>query len=86
MNLPSPKELKQLAAACRKAGISHFKSGDFEFTLGPQPAKQAKAGDVPKVNHDDGKEPEVEDALSAEDLMFWSASGGMPIATSEKQG
>lgn len=35
MALPNPKDIKKLAEVCRKAGIIHFKSADFEFTLDP---------------------------------------------------
>jgi len=61
----TPKELVKLAQACRKAGISHYKCGDLEFTLGPKEEvfyqeKKQKQGDV-----------ETEE-LSDDALLMWS--------------
>lgn len=82
MNLPDIKQLKKLADACRKAGIKHFKSPEFEFTLTEDaPVKQARQskGAAPKASHSDTGEVETS-GLSPEELMFWSS----PIQTEEK--
>lgn len=71
------KELKKLAAACRKAGISHFKSEQYEFTLTEdQPVsayKQAKitaSNSDAQVSGDTGKFQS--DSLTDDELLFWS--------------
>lgn len=69
MSLPSVKDLKQLAKACRKAGIKHFKSGEFEFTLTddlPAPIYKSK-----KIVPDDHASL-ITDSPSEDDLLFWS--------------
>ncbi len=79
MSLPTPKELKRLAAACRAAGITSFKGEGIEFTLSSEaPVKAKKAKDIAaKVNHDDGKEPDTSEAgLSEEELLMWSSAPG----------
>lgn len=68
MNL---KELKRLAAACRKAGILHFKSADYEFTLSDtQPVRETKHSKSLGNAASDSKFES--DSLSPEELMFWS--------------
>jgi hypothetical protein len=66
------KELRRLTAACRKAGIKHFKNSEVEFTLDelPRAAKGSKqAADVSAPG-------EIEsDAISPEALLFWSSQG-----------
>lgn len=82
MQLPDPKALKKLADTCRKAGIIHFKSPEFEFTLDPD--YQLKVDSKkPTVNH--GITDQVEsDSLSPEELMLWSAPNyGEEIAKDE---
>lgn len=81
MNFPSVKELKKLAAACRKAGISNFKyhqDGSYEFSLDPTAAveepkprkSQAKQQFVPL---NEPKEAFTADSLTEDELLFWSA-------------
>lgn len=70
------KELKRIAAACRKAGISHFKSADYEFTLTedvPLTAyKQAKAA-LHSTQKTSSQGDDIEsDGLTEQDLLFWS--------------
>ena len=82
-NLPTAKDLKKLAAACRAAGITHFKSGDIEFTLGeaPQKPKKLKASNVSEVSPADSDEIETEGGLTQEELLQWSsAPGGMSLS------
>lgn len=83
MNL---KELKRLAAACRKAGISHFKSADYEFTLTEEQPKsayrQAKAATQP--SGDSGKFES--DSLTNDELLFWSTGTAADILGNEEPG
>ena len=65
------KQLKKLASACRKAGIKHFKSADYEFTL---------TDDMPSYKPTKGSEassmtngPVETDMLTDADLLFWSS-------------
>lgn len=75
MALPSPKELKKLADACRKAGIVTFKADGIEFTLAdkPQPKVVKKAlkqtNNSPVISQDDW------DGLSEIDRLLWSSAG-----------
>ncbi len=83
MEIPDYKQLKKLADACRKAGIKQFKGGGFEFTLTddapePSPYKQAKAA---KTMHQGPETPESDPVLSDEEMLFWSAGGGVPFET-----
>jgi hypothetical protein len=77
MALPTAKELKKLAAACRAAGINSFKCGELEFTLGDKPTKPSKNGNT-KV-HKGGDVMSVideafeEDGLTQDALLMWSA-------------
>lgn len=79
MAFPNAKELKKLAETCRKVGIKHFKSQDFEFTLtdeAPVSAyKLAKQEAKASIQTDDVKS----DTLSEEELLFWST--GVSIDT-----
>lgn len=68
MSLPTPRELEKLARACRKAGITHFKCGEVEFTLGDAPVPATK-------NHkpDYSVQGDIDtNAPSGDDLLFWS--------------
>lgn len=65
----SPKELVALAKACRKAGITHYRCGDIEFTLGavneaPQMANANAAHDVQGAVESD--------ELTDDQLLNWS--------------
>ncbi len=72
MNLPDLKKLKRLAATCRKAGISHFKSTEFEFTLTEEaPVSPRSAKSLPNAVSVQGDvESEEPDEI---DLLFWSS-------------
>lgn len=68
-----PKELKRLAAVCRKAGIKTFKSGDIEFTLADTPVKAPKA--AKKADLPTGASEIDEkgwDSFTDDEKMFWS--------------
>lgn len=77
MGLPSPKEIKKLADACRKAGIKHFKAEGIEFTLSDErPAVKVRAhkrdeiaSDLEQVFSQDSWED-----LSEEQKLFYSAT------------
>ena len=63
------KKLKKLADMCRKAGITHFKNADFEFTLSDAtPIKSTRRRGSSTVKQDDVES----DSLSKEELLFWS--------------
>lgn len=74
-----PKQITKLAAACRKAGIKHFKTADFEFTLtdeAPVSAyKAAKTQAAPSIKPDAAF---TSDELDQEALMYWSTSFEKP--------
>lgn len=42
MELKTPKDLRSLAVACRKAGLSSFKGFGVEFTLAPAAPKRRR--------------------------------------------
>lgn len=75
----SPKEIKKLADACRKAGIKSFKNSEVEFTLSDTiPLAQSNTRRVRKATVSDTLEqPDViindETALSDEEILFWSS-------------
>lgn len=76
MSLPDPKELKKLADACRKAGISRFKSGDFEFTLSEEkPQSNYKKRQAKKSPVSSSPMNIETDELSEEALLMWSVAG-----------
>lgn len=68
----NPKELKALAEACRKAGISKFKCGNLEFELAPEAPqsayKRAKAEKAPSVEQG----PIETDELSPYETLMYS--------------
>lgn len=76
-SLPTPGEIKKLAAACRKAGISHFKCGDVEFTLAPKEQAAAPASAKQSIQ-EDTIESDGWDSLTEEQKMLFSV-GGLPI-------
>lgn len=83
MNFPTPAQVKKLAAACRKCGITYFRCADFEFSLGDTPQPKVVKSDFiknpPKKSifsepmSDDGW-----DTLSEEERLLWSV-GGVPV-------
>lgn len=85
MQLPNVKDLKKLADACRKVGIKHFKSPDFEFTLtdelpeAPRRLKTARAESSSAVDR-----PLTDSSPSEEELLFWSV-GEMPTELEPSQ-
>lgn len=89
MSLPDIKALKKIADACRKAGIKHFRSNDFEFTLSDDaPVKRARRakGGAPqiKASHlDDGKVETSEP--SSEELLFWSSNPSGTLESDNEQ-
>jgi hypothetical protein len=71
----SPKELKKLADACRKAGIKCYKDSQIEFTLTDEaPVSNYKKKQEPLK--DFGSNYAVEtDSLTEEQLLMWSVTG-----------
>lgn len=78
MELPSNKEIKRLAAACRKAGIRVLKIDGIEFTLTdeapPTPTHRKSIVGQPRASNDILFES---DAPSQEELLFWSSTGAI---------
>lgn len=83
MALPSPKELKRIAKACREAGIKTFKADGLELTF-------SDSFELPKL-----KETSVEryasdmiptDEMSDEDKLFWSVGNVEDIVNSKTDG
>lgn len=76
MQLPNIKALKKLADTCRKAGIKHFKSAEFEFTLteeAPLSAyKLTKQSKATSNNVTTDNKAFESDTLSDNELLFWS--------------
>lgn len=84
MSLPTPAQIKKLAAACRKAGIAHFKCGDIEFTLGDLP--QPKAHNTPQkaqakasVFNDKIETQDSWEDLTEEQKILYSVGGGLQL-------
>lgn len=79
MNFPNAKDLKKLADACRKAGISHFKQGDLEFTLTSEtPVSTYKKAQKANLLSPETKVDAIDnnfqsDELTEDQLLFWSA-------------
>lgn len=89
--MPTAKELKAMASACRKAGILSFKGFGVEFTLAPETAKaprRRKAAPEPGIQVQGPNGPTTVAALkkasgedidtdepTAEELLFWSVGG-----------
>lgn len=75
----SPKEIKKLADACRKAGIKSFKNAEVEFTLADElPVVHRRTARAQKeTTFVDPIQPDAiindENALSEDDLLFWSS-------------
>ncbi len=76
MNAPDLKLLKQLAAACRKAGISSYEGYGYKFTLSDSAptTRKSRSTKSRKASVDLGENTPESDELSAEALMFWSAN------------
>lgn len=63
----TPKELKQYADACRKAGITHLKIGDVEMTIDLSSTLQSK-------RQPDVKEAEDKPQYTDEEALLWSVN------------
>ncbi len=75
MDTPDLKLLKQLAAACRKAGISSYEGYGYKFTLSdssPPTRKPRSAKSSSAAPKDLGENVPESDELSPQALMFWS--------------
>lgn len=77
----TPKQLAELAKACRKAGITSFKGHGVEFTLSDLPPAKGRPATTKSAPPVDLGENKVEsDELSPEALLFWS-TGESPQET-----
>jgi hypothetical protein len=75
MPSPTPKELRNIANACRKAGIKQYKCADFEFTLTDEVPASSPSKTKKSIRMD--TTPEFEsDSLTEEQLLMWST--GIP--------
>lgn len=80
-----PKALKKLVKTCREMGITHYKGPDFEFTLShdaPVKTKKSKKGQETEAVGSDFET----DSLTPEQLLMWSASGGLPFDVTPEEG
>jgi hypothetical protein len=89
MAFPTAKELKQLAQACRKAGIKSCKVEGLEITLAEAPPvsryKQRKASSQLLVSSAGDKvDPIDTDSLTEDQLLFWSSIDPESDATEPK--
>lgn len=72
-----PKNIKKLAAECRKAGIKTYKCSDFEFTLTEDAPlsnykKRQDKNTVP-TTFSNASDKIITDSLTEEQLLFWSS-------------
>lgn len=96
MNFPSAKDLKRLAAACRKAGIRTFKGEGIEITLtddAPETKRRgrraAAAASAPTSSLDPASQAAlVEDPNrpSEEAMLFWSVGEAPDLPGPEEGG
>lgn len=79
------KELNKLAKACRRLGIKHLKTDEFELELSSDilPAQVKKRKTLAPVNESLFNEPDATSQhhtalkeLSDTDLLFWSTGEG----------
>lgn len=67
-----PSELKKLARICREAGIKHYKTAEFEFTLSDDMPTQ-----VIRTKQEPLSKAELDKAIESDDItedamLFWS--------------
>ena len=74
----TPKELKKLADACRKAGIRTFKNNEVEFTLSDDHVLRSvtkRSRDVAKnVDNSAIDDAFKADTLTEEQMLFYSVA------------
>lgn len=77
------KALKEIAKACRAAGISHYKCAEFEFTLTPEaPVSNYKKKQQVVTGGSDAIDPNfTSDSLTDEQLLLWSSAEIAPGET-----
>ena len=67
----TPKELKKLADACRKAGIKYYKDGQIEFSLTDEAPQSKYKKSKPETQFQTSL---VEtDSLTEDQLLMWSS-------------
>lgn len=82
------KELKKLVKACRQAGIKTYKGDGVEFTLSDEapspPIRRSAKNSQSSTSITVDKDFET-DALTEEQLLFYSATGGQTLDFTDKQ-
>jgi len=66
MKIESLKDLEAMLKVCRKQGVLAIKVDGIELSLGDVPENKPKGDTSDKI--------ETPDALSGEELMFWSSA------------
>lgn len=87
MNLPDLKELSKLIKRCRALGVEQIEVTDdgIKLTLSPQEAPGPSAyrkkikGKATGEVHNGGEHATMPETLSEEDLLFFSATPGLPF-------
>ena len=70
------KNLEKLMRLARKHGVTNVKTADIEFTIELAPVKpQTKRIALEPYGVSESDKIDTPDALSVEDLLFYSASG-----------
>lgn len=92
MDLPDLKDLAKLIKRCRSLGVEQIEISDsgIKLSLAPQlsatrlytkKGTKAKHGDV----HNDSERVDMPEQLSEEDLLFFSATPGLPFHVESKE-
>lgn len=71
----TPKEIKKLADACRKAGVKTFTCPEFSFELGEQPEAVKKTKKQTNAPVELPEKTFESDELTEMDLLMYSAGG-----------
>lgn len=76
MNLPDLNQLELIIKLCRKQGVKSIKIDNVELTLADERpiSKRSK-----KAQHNEVQGDVVSEELSEQDLLLWSANGGIPF-------
>lgn len=65
-------ELKKLAKVCREAGIKHYKSDAFEFTLTDDAPVIRESRSANKISQAELDKPIESDDITEDAMLFWS--------------
>lgn len=75
--------MKKLARICREAGIKHYKTSEFEFTLSDDMTTPVIRTKAEKLTAAELSAPIESDDLSQEALLFWSSGEDFTQETKE---